>query len=205
MPMKSKNRQTIAIDLDDVLALNAQEFVNFSNKTWGTNLTVEDFQEDFNKMWGIPNDEIDSRMHHYIAEEVAAGYAHFEDALPVLKKLAKKYDLVVVTSRRKLLLELTAKWVERYFPGIFKDIHHSGFFDELKDGSYHMNKAQICQDIGADYLIDDQLKHCFAVADAGIQALLFGEYSWNKADKLPERVIRVQNWQEIESYFNEQN
>lgn len=202
---QQKNKQTIAIDLDDVLALNAQEFVNFSNRTWGTNLTIDDFQEDFHKMWGISNDEINKRMHRYIAEEIAADYAHFEEAVPVLKKLSQRYDLVVVTSRRKKLLELTAKWVERYFPGIFKDVHHSGFFDDLHDGSYHMTKAQICQDIGADYLIDDQLKHCIAVAEAGIQALLFGEYSWNRATELPERVTRVHNWKDVERSFDGQN
>jgi len=48
--------------------------------------------------------------------------------------------------------------------------------------------------------IDDQLKHCEAVTEAGKQALLFGDYGWGQADALHPNIIRVKNWAEIEAY-----
>ena len=63
-------------------------------------------------------------------------------------------------------------------------------------------KADIVKQIGADYLIDDQPKHCFAAAEAGITSLLFGDYRWNRNVKLPEGVVKVRTWHEVLEYFD---
>ena len=52
--------------------------------------------------------------------------------------------------------------------------------------------------IGADVLIDDQLKHCLAVVETGRRALLFGDYNWNRQTVLPAGVERVVDWVEVE-------
>ena len=46
-------RQIIAIDIDDVLAESAKVFIEYSNNTWGTSLTVGDYIEDWSKMWQV--------------------------------------------------------------------------------------------------------------------------------------------------------
>ncbi len=200
------SKKIIAVDVDDVLAANAQGFIEFSNRQWGGDLTVEDFQEDFSQMWGVSNEEVTKRMNEYAELGIAADYAYFKDSVSTVERLSQKYDLIVVTSRRSLLKDLTKTWLDKHFGGVFKEVRHSGFFDNLEDRSYHETKAEICKEIGADYLIDDQPKHCFAVAEAGIQALLFGDYIWNKKIKeLPPRVTRVANWQKVEEYFNGQD
>lgn len=43
-----------------------------------------------------------------------------------------------------------------------------------------------------------------AVAESNIQALLFGDYLWNKADNLPKNVSRVKNWQDVKEFFDAQ-
>ncbi|HLA48993.1 MAG TPA: hypothetical protein VJY84_00415, partial [Candidatus Saccharimonadales bacterium] len=63
-------------------------------------------------------------------------------------------------------------------------------------------KAEVCREIGADYLVDDQPKHCLAAADAGITALLFGDYKWTRVNNLPKNVIKVRNWPAVLEYFN---
>ncbi len=195
-------KKVIAVDIDDVLAVNGKSFVEFSNKQWGTKLTIEDFQEDFRTMWGVSNEEVVRRMEEYAGLGVVADYPHFEDAVPVLKNLSEKFDLVIVTSRRKSLMAHTAIWIAKYFGDIFKEVHYSGIFDALDHGSYHATKADICAEVGADFLIDDQLKHCVAVAEAGIEAILFGDYTWNRTPNLPDGVTRVLNWEQVGNYFN---
>jgi uncharacterized HAD superfamily protein len=130
-------------------------------------------------------------------------YLPFTQAVPILQRLARSYNLVVVTSRRSLIRPETDRWLERYFPGIFQGIHYAGIYDS--DDHIHnklkQTKAELCRELGVDYLIDDQLKHCVAAAEIGIKVLLFGDYNWNKADQLPDGIVRVKDWDEVERYF----
>ena len=54
-----------------------------------------------------------------------------------------------------------------------------------------------CRDTGCTVLIDDSLKYCTEVAEAGLTAVLFdlhGTYRWNDAETLPDRVHRATSW-----------
>lgn len=191
----------IAIDIDDVLAANAEGFVAFSNERWGTNLTVEDYDEHWSKMWGVDLEETERRSSEFHVSGAVAGYAHHEAAIPVLRQLAGHHELVVVTSRRKSIQAETLEWLQSRYGTLFSEIHFAGIWDIITDHSHTLTKADVCQAIGADYLIDDQLKHCVAVANVGITALLFGNYQWNQADTLPDNVIRCHDWEAVQEYF----
>lgn len=57
-------------------------------------------------------------------------------------------------------------------------------------------------EIKADFVVDDQLKHCTAAVEQGIPTILFGNYRWNQAEELPKGVTRCKNWQEVAGYFD---
>jgi 5'(3')-deoxyribonucleotidase len=199
------SKKTIAIDLDDVLAVNIPAFIGFSNEKWGMNLTIEDYEEDWMKTWQVDMDGLAERA-RIIEKEFWHTLEHSEEAVPVLNELAKKYKLVVATSRRRAVSEVTRHWIDKYFAGIFEEIHHAGIFD-VDDASEYTEaskktKARLCQEIGADYLIDDHPKHCIGASAVGVKAILFGDYPWNSDVKLPPGIVRVKNWQEIGSYFS---
>jgi 5'(3')-deoxyribonucleotidase len=196
--------KTIAVDVDEVLSASAQGFVAFSNERWGTNLTVDDYHEHWAQMWGVSEEEADTRQEILNNEGIIQSYQPFANAYDVLKKLSKNYRLLVATSRTSFLSEETVIWIDKHFQGIFENIHHSGIYDVTDEDRHKATKAQLCIDIGADYLIDDQLKHCVGVAEVGIQSILFGDYAWNRTnDKLPESVTRCKDWTEILEYFDE--
>ena len=46
-------KKVIAVDIDDVLAESARNLVEYSNKSWGTNITVDDYDEDWAKLWQV--------------------------------------------------------------------------------------------------------------------------------------------------------
>ncbi|OGL35477.1 hypothetical protein A3F65_00150 [Candidatus Saccharibacteria bacterium RIFCSPHIGHO2_12_FULL_47_16b] len=205
---KPGSKQTIAVDLDDVLAANAEAFINFTNKRWNTNLTVDDFDEHWAKVWQVEHDEERKRALEFLKSGIVKKYRPFIEALPVLRRLGKDYNLVVLTSRVRLINKDTRAWLDKHFKGIFSQIHHAGIWDDWSKRSHEkikFTKTDVANEIGADYLIDDQAKHCLAAAEAGIEALLFGDYSWNKLEKLPPKVTRVKNWQEVLEYFTHQN
>ncbi|HET6924217.1 MAG TPA: hypothetical protein VFH39_00100 [Candidatus Saccharimonadales bacterium] len=198
------SRKTIAVDVDDVLATSVQSWVAYSNQQWGTNLTVDDYDEDWAKMWGVDQKEARQRALHLYESGVVGTFGHFEEAKAVLQRLAERYKLVITSSRVEHVRQHTLEWLDDRFGGIFEEIHLAGIFDDGHPDAIKMTKSKLLQSIGANYLIDDHPKHCFAAAAVGIPSLLFGEYVWNRnVTDLPSGVTRCLNWQEVGAYFDE--
>ena len=57
------------------------------------------------------------------------------------------------------------------------------------------DKAKVCKDYGIDVMVDDSIRHCEAVRNAGIRSILFTSCV-NEA--LPTTVTRVKDWWELE-------
>lgn len=204
---KLVSKPIIAVDVDDVLAAFAKGFTEFSNKKWGTNLEPDDYDEHWAQVWGV--DEVEARKRgdivHANASQIISGLAHNPEAREVLSSLAKKYKLVIVTSRRRAIQKDTFEWLDKYFKDIFKEVHFAGIWDDLeKDLTARLKatKTDVIRQVGADYLIDDHPKHCIAAAEAGIIAILFGDYRWNRDVKLGKNMVRAQNWQEVLEFFS---
>lgn len=198
-------KQTIAVDIDDVLAANAEGFVAFSNQRWGTKLKPDDYSEHWAEMWAIDHDEVDKRRMEIINAKVFTKHRFFDEAKPVLIKLKERYKLVIVTSRGPLIKLETLKWIEKEYKGIFSEVHFAMIWDDSKTDilkKLKFTKAEILQQVDAHYLIDDQPKHCIAAAEAGIASLLFGDYRWNHDTKLVPNMVRAKTWQEVLEYFD---
>ena len=204
MSLIKNKRPTIAVDIDDVLADSAAHFVEFSNRRWGTRLTIDDYKEHWGEIWKVDTDEWQKRaVEYHNSGAVSELTSRKSEAMPVLEELRHRFKLVIVTSRRLQVRKETSRWLELYYNGIFEEIHFAGMWDVVTENSHKATKAKLCKEIDADYLIDDQPKHCIATAKAGIPALLFGNYSWNKNIKnLPPNITRVKNWQEVLEYFS---
>ena len=199
------SRETIAVDIDDVLARSAEAFITFSNQQWGMQLTPEDYQEDWATVWSVPLEEAIARGEILQSFMGVSGHRTFEEALPVLRRLAEKFDLVTLTSRREVLKPDTDAWIAQHFPGIFKELHYAGIWDNPPDvlQALEHTKGELCREIGADYLIDDHPKHCIGAAAAGIRAVLFGDYAWNRGEQsLPNGIVRARRWHDVAEYFH---
>lgn len=115
--------------------------------------------------------------------------------------LGKSKRLTGVTSRREGLKDITGVVLEKLAPGAVAEVMFCTYF---KNGEkFTRPKKDICREINASHLIDDQIKHyCVAVGEVGVKSLLFGEYPWNKTDEpLPNNVTRVRNWSEVLKHF----
>lgn len=114
--------------------------------------------------------------------------AHFTEklqpipyALETLHKLKEDYDLHVVTSRQFAIQDLTLRWIEQHYPGIFSEVHFGNHYS--REGKVR-SKPEICRDIGAVLLIDDSLQYAMHCFKADIPVLLFGEYAWNQKNSI---------------------
>lgn len=195
----------IAVDIDDTLGPTTEGWVAFSNERWGHNLTVEDYDEDWGKMWGVDHEETLRRIPDMYTSGVVESLTHDPEAVRVLSALATRYDLVVTTSRHSNFAEATRIWIEQYYKGIFKDIHLAGIYDNFSADAVRRTKGDLITAIGADFLIDDQPKHCLAVAAQGKTGILFGDYAWNRQFEPTAGVVRCVDWQAVEAYFDGQS
>ncbi|MES2631156.1 MAG: hypothetical protein V4611_04315 [Patescibacteria group bacterium] len=199
-------RPIISIDIDDVLSESASSFVAFSNKHWGTNLTAEDYNDDWAKMWNMEpgeatNAELKTRGDEY--HKTVLNHSSL-NAHQALEKLKKDFDLILVTSRRTSMKGDTLTWIQREFPGIFLEdkIFFAGMWDVISEHSAKVTKGELLKELGSSYHIDDQPKHCFAALENGITPLLFGEYGWNREVEVPKGMVRVKDWFEVVEYFD---
>lgn len=193
----------IAIDIDDVLADYAAGFVAFSNQRWGTNLTIDDYDEHWGNVWKVDLEEIQRRAATIHDERLVRTLTHRSEAVPVLEHLSQSFDLIVVTSRRIQNKDDTLAWLRLHYPMIsLETVTFSGFFDTIREGSIHQTKGDIISSLGAQYMIDDQLKHCLSAAKYEVDALLFGDYAWNQMASLPPGVTRVHDWAKVKEYFD---
>ncbi len=195
-------KKIIAVDVDDVLADSAAAWAAFSNKTWGTNLTADDFDEDYGKAWGTALPETERRAALFHDPDVFFDFLPNPEAYAVLERLKSYFTLVVATSRRSIMKEVTHRWLDHHYGGIFSGVYFSGIYDGEPVAGRHLHtKAELLQTMGADYLLDDQLKHCIGFAESGGQALLIGDKRWNQHHDLPLGVTRCVDWAAVEAYF----
>jgi len=204
-----KPKPIIIVDIDDVLSASAEGFADYSNATWGSGITAEDYHEDWAIPWSVTREEAARRALEYHQVAAHGRYKHFPEALSVLRNLAKRYDLIAVTSRRSSVKAATDEWLANYFPNLFKEVIFAGMWDDHTDKNIEakldVTKTDICLSLGAKFIIDDQLKHCQSAAQAGIKALLFGDYRWNRTrEPLHKNVVRLHDWQAVKDYFDAQ-
>jgi 5'(3')-deoxyribonucleotidase len=201
----SKNRELIAVDADEVLASLVDVVNEFNNAIYGTHLTREDYKVPglqrgyFAQVLGVTDEEMSERLRRLHREGWADDQKVMDGAEEATTELRRDYDLAIVTNRSPLSLDRTYEWVDRHLPNTFRDIHFTALW---RDDGELATKAEVCRDIGADYLIDDYVEHCNPAAEASIQPLLFGEYGWNIGEDLHPKVVRVAGWSAVREFFD---
>jgi uncharacterized HAD superfamily protein len=194
----------IAVDIDDVAADENGGIRKFANREFGFNHTHEDYLEEgvykdyWQAIWKVEPKKAKEIYEAFVNSPDKANLKVIEGAVEGINRLKEKYELVVITSREGIAMEVTKPWLERHFPDTFSRVEFVAAWS--KDEK--VSKAVIAKAIGVDYLIDDNATHCNLAAEEGIQTLLFGDYGWNRKMELHPSVIRVKNWQEVLEYFD---
>ncbi|HSX43077.1 MAG TPA: hypothetical protein VLF59_03240 [Candidatus Saccharimonadales bacterium] len=200
--MGSPVKPIIALDIDDVLSHSAAAIIAYANKRWGHMHTLEDFNEHLPSLWQVTQEEAESRWAEYMASGEMEQYQVLADARAVLQNLAKRYRIIAVTSRREELMGLTQRWLDQNYPGVVRRLVSSNFYGKGDPHAAKRTKAAILQELGASYIIDDQPKHCNGAAGIGVQAILFGDYPWNRSAELATGVVRCLDWDAVKGYFD---
>jgi 5'(3')-deoxyribonucleotidase len=192
----------IACDIDEVVFPYLPAWIQYYNRTHGTDVNFEDFHSyNFSHVL-VDHDE------DYITEVVYKFHdaPEFLEAKPIdgaveaIRQLQQIGDVHFVTSRQLAISEETAVWLYEYF-GIEKDKIHIGnhWCKDSDSVTAKKTKLEMCRLINAKVLIDDSVSYARECAQAGMQALLFdlnGSYGWNKLDTKQghDNITRVESW-----------
>lgn len=202
------SKKTIAVDLDDVIAASTDALRLEVNRVAGVQLTPRHYQIE-GEYWGYYEQVwAENKIDHLVSFEslpsdMAVTQKHIkliEGAKEALRKLKKQYHLVVVTSRKVEWVSATQQWLEDVLPGVFDGIsfvHH-----EDNDAR---TKGDACIELGASWLIDDNVEHCFSAKNRGVRSLLFGDYGWNR--RVPDQSydLIVKDWQAVLEFFEHED
>ena len=191
----------IALDVDDVLSSTAQTIIDYGNKKWGHSHTIHDFDEKLADMWRVDPEEGNRRWTEFMNSGHLETLIPIPEARLVLENLRSSYTFIAVTSRRESLIGITELWLDRNYPGIISEVHSAGIYGRNLPDAHLLTKADKLVSLGADFLIDDQPKHCIGATEAGIQSILFGGYPWQTSVTVPNRVAKCGNWRAVANYF----
>ncbi len=197
-------KQTIAVDIDDVIAGSTDALRKLVNKRTGSKLTQahyrvpDDYWGYYERVWQTHGIDGEISLISF-QEEMAVDQSHIP-LLPgasfALNELAKKFHIILITSRYKTQEQATRKWLKNHFGDALSDVYFTRSHVEATEKT----KGELCKDLGVSWLIDDNVDYCASALANGIEAILFGEYGWHQ--NVPDNLILCKDWPSILDYFD---
>ncbi len=181
--------KTIMVDMDEVLCIGGH--LGIVNKFLNTNYKIDDlpgyYTEDL-----IPKEHLQEYYHFFETQNVYDYVSIIPDAIEVLKKLSKKYQIFICTAYYSDMYEMDQsrclvdkyKWLQKNFP--FINPYQYVF---INDKSL----------LNCDIKIDDRLSN---LKGYGEQKYLFDSYhnqQISNEELKQEGAIRVSGWKELET------
>jgi 5'(3')-deoxyribonucleotidase len=198
-------KKVIAIDIDDVLADSTELIRLTTNKMAGLDLKEHHYAVP-GPYWSYYEHVLETNgvSDENLRKEIVADWisnhgkaAPVKGAIDALKQLSKNYRIVLITARDPKIRTDTEEWLKEHFTGLYEDLHVIGNFKVVDKPK---SKGEVCLEVGASWLIDDNPEHCLSAIAHGIETVLFGEYGWHF--NAPEHLTRCKDWRAVLEYFD---
>ncbi len=182
----------IGIDFDDVLIDFCSHMVAYYNAIDKTDFKFSDIK-DFRLygMWGLEFDKAQEKVINFYSIANTLDIKPIEGAVLGIQELAKENELVVITGRPENTKEFMVNWLDKYFPGVFKDIYFTSHFHNKGKKT----KAEICSENEIGIMVDDYLGFFEDAKTEDLRIILLDK-PWNQK-ALTKNVERVFSWSEI--------
>ncbi len=191
-------RPVIAIDIDDVLFPFVDGIASYHNELKGTNLTVDDFVSyNFHEVWGGDVEETEQMVHAFLSMDHLR-LQPIPGAKDALARLSEDFTVVLVTARNELFAQETVTWLRHHLPSLFSHVIFAG---NPHDGRPFRPKGIICEELGAQLLIDDHPRNLLSAAEHGIDGVLFGTKAWSVRPEAATRITPCVDWEAALTYI----
>jgi 5'(3')-deoxyribonucleotidase len=187
----------IAVDIDDCLAPNADDFIERALKTFGLRIDLEEVTGPSHKLqdYGYISEEQARQIKLERAKDSAfRNLCPFPGAIEAIKTMLSKHEVFFLTSRddyeHSLICADTAHWLEK---------------NGLDGTSLYVTsrKGEAIKTLGINLLVDDSLTFAKEAIRAGAAAIIFAR-PWNRdfkkhlgADSLGSVWGRCESWSDV--------
>ncbi|MDD5416648.1 MAG: hypothetical protein PHU12_01595 [Candidatus Aenigmarchaeota archaeon] len=183
----------IAVDVDAVLLDLVTPFLDFYNERHKTSFETHMVKHyNFHKSFGGTLESEVALLMEFCTTEAFRNLTPVKGSVAAVKKLHKKHELIIVTSRNPGLKKLTEYQLNKYFPNCFDKIIFTNEHCGPQKGK--SKKAIIISKINPDIVIEDCLDYLLDLPKATKGILL--NYPWNQ-NKLPKNVERAMDWKQV--------
>ena len=194
----------IAIDIDDTLADSTESLRIMANQRTGLNVPREAYQVKgeywgyYERVWAEHGvDKSYSFSDHKAEMELdQSSLLVIDGAVDALGTLATRYRIVLITARDRSWEAETRRWFRDRFDGIDFELYFTDHHHDDKG----LTKGELCRQLGAELLIDDNDAHCRSAIDQGIGAIRYGTYGWHGDDV--EEFACCRTWRDVLEYLN---
>ncbi|TFF90566.1 MAG: hypothetical protein EU548_02355 [Promethearchaeota archaeon] len=185
----------VAIDVDGVLLDLMVEFCDIFNERYGTTYTKEDVAHwEFFHDWNV-TEEVVYEIFHEIYENSEVVPFIDRNAPEILESLHQNHLLDIVSARTFRFKVELKNALETH--GIIKGVHYRNLV--LVENKPYDLKLTLDYDI----YVDDNPNLCIPIKKSSEKILLLYDQPWNQNVKASMNVLRVMNWKEIFSYFDQ--
>ncbi len=165
---------TIAVDCDEILIETMHWVLEYANKLHGFDRKYDNIRHymlnenetmKMERQWAL---DLFTAYYNNLSAKIAMPVRGAKEILQKRKHLW--YKLVVVTARNKWDAQITKYQIDTHYKWIFDDIIYAEHYT-----NNHLPKSQLCKDIWASYLIEDNFDYALEVAEHNIQAFLIAK------------------------------
>lgn len=198
--LKFKKKPLIGVDVDSILADTMTPMVGFYNQRYSTKHKLKDYNKyDWTAIWQCDEKTVWKRIFEFYNSPLFPLVKPLKGAKKGINKLAKNYQLAIITSRPAIIKHHTKNWLDKHFFGKFSYIYH--FENLVYNGSSFDQKAKTCQKLGIKLIIEDAWEFSYYCAESGISVILL-DMPWNRNKKEHPKITRVFSWKEIVTQIN---
>lgn len=201
MNRSTVKKPVIAVDVDEVLLPLHRHFLDHHNAVYGTDFVYPDPLGRYllQEFTGEDGAVVIEKLQKFYASGETRHLQPLPGAVKAIKRLSKRYDLVIISNQQQFQGEYTKVVLREQFDEIFREVY---FTASPIPGHRPELKSELCKRVGARYLIDDALKNALHCAAEGIEVILFGDYYWNRHESLPGGIARCRDWPAVLEYFD---
>lgn len=183
----------IALDLDEVLCPFARPFHSFHRGNRRCSSKPMKYYN-FARHYGMSDHQSKLEVASFYNSKECADITPLEFSQDAVSLLNEQYMLTVVTGRQYYARDVTYDFIDKYFHGMFHDVI---FTNSFSLNGPEVSKSDVCKDIKAGLLIDDNLNTCIDVTNEELDAYLFGDYDWNRGSSKNAyiHIPRISNWE----------
>lgn len=185
-------RFLVSVDIDDVLFPTAGMILEHYKENYGVEIAQDQFYSNDPAVWGVEEySEAIRRVSAFLHSDAFLHHAPIEGAFEGTYALRESgAELVPLTGRDDTQRAATKEAIDTYFPDIFSN---ETLFSNHFNAELRRSKGEMCNELGADYHIDDHIVHINSLARYVTKGVVFGGYPWADAPAEGD-VLYAPNW-----------